>query len=127
MEEVWTPEDFRVKFRDNTLQFTNENENHSPTLTTPSSDNKQTLLSDLSATPYDIVNEISQIDTLNTSAVEWEEEQSTQRILQDPIDSEPVLQRAGDPGQHLSLKKQKYNKTKKGLKRSKVSNNFKRS
>ena len=46
--------------------------------------------------------------------------------MQDSIDAEPTLQRAGDPGQHLSLKRHKYNKAKKGLRRSKISDSFKK-
>ena len=117
VEETWTPEDFRVKYKDNTLQFMDENNIHSPTLSSIPSDDEQFLLSDLSAVPDNIVNDISLLDTLNTPSVDREEEQDTQRILQDSIDSEPILRRAGDPGQHLSLKRHKYNKAKKGLKR----------
>ena len=123
---MWTPGDFRVNFKDNTLQFIDENNIHSPTLSSIPSDNEQSLLSDLSAVPDDIVNDISLLDTSNTPYVDREEEQDTQRILQDSIDSEPILQRAGDPGQHLSLKRHKYNKAKRGLKRSKISDNFKK-
>ena len=121
------PEDFRVKFKDNTLQFMDENNIHSPTLSSIPSDDEQFLLSDLSAVPDDIVNDISLLDTSNTPYVDREEEKDTQRILQDSIDSEPILQRAGDPGQHLLLKRHKYNKAKRGLKWSRISDNFKRS
>ena len=41
VEEVWTPEDFRVKFKDNTLQFIDEHDVHSPTLSSIPSDDKR--------------------------------------------------------------------------------------
>ena len=47
VEEIWTPEDFRVNFKDNTLQFMNENNIHPPTLSSIPSGNEQSLLSDL--------------------------------------------------------------------------------
>ena len=79
----------------------NKNNIHPTTLSSIPSGNEQSLLSDLSAVPDDIVNDISLLDTSNTPYVNREEEQDTQRILQDSIDSEPILQRACDPGQHL--------------------------
>ena len=123
VEEMWTPSDFKVKLRDHTLQFENDNDTHQTISSPIQSDNEQSLLYDLSAVPDRADSDIPVCDIPYVGEVE---DRDTQRLLQESIDAEPILQRAGDPGQHLSLKRHKYNKTKRGFKRHK-SDSFKQS
>ena len=127
VEEMWTPSDFKVNFKDHTLQFENDNDTHQTISSPIQSDNEQSLLYDLSAVPDRAANDIPVCDISNIPYVGEVEDRDTQRILQESIDAEPILQRAGDPGQHLSLKRHRYNKAKRGFKRPKLSDNFKRS